>query len=182
MEEISENRAEITSDSSDPARTVGHSVATGFTRASLTTGIYMKTDDGFHNPDSMPSIQLTDFNPHQDEDPRIKSPDDILSKLSPRKPGLDIPGKTTDRAGEAARQLSELRSRYDQEIAQWRDYERRIQEWRAQVVSIVEGLRRDASGQAAAMKELEQCRAALKRQEHEIQTLRQERNRLKVVG
>lgn len=131
---------------------------------------------------SISSVQLTGVNVRHEEDPRIKSPDDLLTRFSPKKPTLDIPAKSEDRVTELNRQLTDVRTRYDQELAQWRDYERRIQEWRAQVVSIVEGLRRDASAQQATAKELERCRVALQIQEKELQVLRTERSRLKVAG
>jgi hypothetical protein len=126
------------------------------------------------------SVQLTGVELRPDEDPRIKSPDDILSRLSPKKPLPDL-GKTEERAP-AARELAELKSRYDQEIAQWREYERRIQEWRAQVVAIVENFRKEAASQQSLLKELERCRATLRLQEQEILRLRNERARLKVAG
>jgi len=141
---------------------------------------------------SISSVQLTGVNLRQEEDPRIKSPDEILTRFSQKKTALDIPHKTEapkveapksdDRVAELNHQLADARARYDQEVAQWRDYERRIQEWRAQVISIVEGLRRDASAQQATLKELERCRTALQNQERELQALRAEKNRLKVVG
>lgn len=124
-------------------------------------------------PHPISSVQLTGVELRPDEDPRIKSPDDFLSRLTPQKttPALDLPRKTDDRLAEANRELTELRARHDEEIAQWRDYERRIQEWRAQVVTIVEGLRRQALAQ----------QAALQGQEQELRRLRGQRSNLKAV-
>lgn len=125
-------------------------------------------------PHPITSVQLTGVQLRHEEDPRIKSPDDFLSKVTPKKttpPALDLPKKPDDRLTEVTRELSELRARYDQEIAQWRDYEHRIQEWRAQVVTIVDGLRREAVAQ----------QAALKAQEQELRRLRAQRSNLRAV-
>jgi hypothetical protein len=112
------------------------------------------------------------------EDPRIKSPDDILARLAPRKtqpaaePVAEAAASAPAAVRDFARELGELRTRYDAEIAQWRDYERRIQEWRAQVVSIVQGLKRDAASRKELVEELHRCRAVLKAREDELMRIR----------
>lgn len=111
-------------------------------------------------------------------DPRIKSPDDILSKLSPKKAA---PASADEKVKDAARELADLKIRYDAEIAQWRDYEKRIQEWRAQVVSIVQGLKRDLATRQELVEELDRCRAALKAREDELQRIRTARANFKAA-
>lgn len=73
-------------------------------------------------------------------DPRIKSPDDALQHA--------LKGKTAKKGDDAQQtihhleqELQMLRQRYNNDIHEWREYEKRVKKWKELVLSMVQRLK-----------------------------------------
>jgi chromosome segregation ATPase len=71
-----------------------------------------------------------------------------------------------------AKELEELKDRHAEEIGQWKEYDRRIQEWKQQVQDVFQNLKKEIIAKQEMASELIKCRASLKLKEKEIGMLR----------
>jgi hypothetical protein len=130
------------------------------------------------------------------DDPRFKSPDELLSRIAPIKapPPLRVeitpkpeaplkieapskgdaePKADTDAKLEAvSKELVELRQKYGREISQWKEYERRMKEWSKQVSMMFHSLKREAAAKNDLAKEVQRCKTLLQTKEEELARLK----------
>jgi primosomal protein N'' len=96
----------------------------------------------------------------ESEDPRIKRPDELLNQLS----ALN--------GGAAAKELKELKARYEAEIAQWREYEKQVKEWKANVMDVVRQLRMQAGNADVLENDIHRLKSLLLSKEEELKAAR----------
>lgn len=94
------------------------------------------------------------------EDPRIKQPDELLNQLSAMN------------GGGAAKELKELKARYEAEIAQWRSFEAQVKEWKTNVMEVVRQLRMQAGNVDILENDIQRLKSLLLSKEEELKAAR----------
>ncbi len=124
-------------------------------------------------------------------DPRFKSPDEILLQMVQRRPAgaaeVTIQhgyrrGETTLKQDESVhtpaaetlkKEFEHLSTRYEQDKARWKDYEQRIQEWKTQVMNVIQNLKEENDTETLK-KEIETLKELNRQKDDEIRSLADE--------
>lgn len=102
-------------------------------------------------------------------DPRFKSPDDLLRTKAP------------NRAEILEQELAELKGRYTKEIGEWKEYEKRVQDWKKQVMDIVKS-HKNGKEKQKLLNEIDILKSALQIKDQELQRLRAQIDQIKKKG
>jgi hypothetical protein len=99
-------------------------------------------------------------------DPRLRSPDDILSHRA------NLPQPVA--VSSASTSIAEIQQRYESEIKAWREYEIKVVEWKEEVTDRLEHYKNAAQERDALARELAQIKEQLRQQEQELDWFRQQ--------
>ncbi len=99
-------------------------------------------------------------------DPRLRSPDDVLSERMQR---------SSQSAPSAAQtSIAALQRRYETEIKAWREYENQVQEWKKDVTELLEQFKNAANEKEVVVQALQKAQQKIQQQEQELAWFRQQ--------
>jgi hypothetical protein len=101
------------------------------------------------------------------EDKRFKSPDELIELMSSHK------------IAALNQELKDLKGHYDKEKSQWKEYEKRIQCWRTQVLEVVKDLKKQASQKQTLLAKVKHQQEIMEKQDLEIEELNKKLDRYK---
>jgi hypothetical protein len=115
-------------------------------------------------------------------DPRLRSPDDLLSQRMHRNappseaPALESIAETLISTPAPDPGFAALQQRYEREMAAWNHYEKKVQEWKQEVTAILEQYKAAALEKDDLARQLQEAQAKMKAQADELKWFREQLN------
>lgn len=95
------------------------------------------------------------------------SEDSIIEKT-----GESAPLETPSVDNNLAKELSLLKEQHAEEIKRWKEYDRRIQEWKQQVQDVFQNMKKEISVKQEITAELIKCKSLLQSKDKELASLK----------